>query len=327
MDTGRRWEHVRVVTTVAEAPSDVAAAASRSRRMGIAAVSVATFAWGSANVLVKWSSLPALRFAMIRLWAGVAIYAVALVVTRRRLRWATFRACALGGVIFAADISLGFTAVKHTSVANASLIGSLSTLVIAVVSARMLRERVRPGDWALIGGSLAGVAIVAVGSSGSPVWSPFGDLLAFVSVGTWSVYWFFSRRARRTANAIEYMASVMLAAAIVITPVALLVDGTPSVPAARDWVALLAVALVPGFVGHTLVAWSHRHVESWLSALITQCSPVVSAVGAWLVVEESIPPLVVLGGLVVLAATGTVVVRASRRRPGAELTDAAEHVA
>jgi drug/metabolite transporter (DMT)-like permease len=307
--------------------ADEAAAKQRaSRHAGIVAVCVATVAWGSANVLVKWSSLPALRFAMVRLWMGVAISAIALLVTRRRLRWATFRVCALGGVVFAADISLGFTAVKHTSVANASLIGSLSTLVIAVVSARMLRERVRPSDWALVGASLAGVAIVALGASGSPVWSPFGDLLAFISVGTWSVYWFFSRRARRDANAIEYMACVMLAAAIVITPLALLVDGAPSIPHGRDWVALLAVALVPGFVGHTLVAWSHRHVESWLSALITQCSPVISAIGAWIVVGESIPPLVVAGGMLVLAATGVVVVRATRRQPEAELEDATERV-
>jgi drug/metabolite transporter (DMT)-like permease len=317
----------REVTSTAEGSPAIAAATQRaSRRAGIVAVCVGTVAWGSANVLVKWSSLPALRFAMVRLWAGVAISAIALLATRRRLRWATFRACALGGVIFAADISLGFTAVKHTSVANASLIGSLSTLVIAVVSARMLRERVHPSDWALIGASLAGVAIVALGASGSPVWSPFGDLLAFISVGTWSVYWFFSRRARRDTNAIEYMACVMLAAAIVITPLALLVDGAPSIPHGRDWVALLTVALVPGFVGHTLVAWSHRHVESWLSALITQCSPVISAVGAWVVVGESIPPLVVVGGMLVLAATGVVVVRATKRQPEAELEDAVERV-
>jgi drug/metabolite transporter (DMT)-like permease len=315
------------VTTAAETAPEIAAATNpSSRRTGIVAVAVATLAWGSANVLVKWSSLPALQFAMIRLWAGVVISAIALVVTRRRLRWETMRACALGGVVFAADISLGFTAVKHTSVANASLIGSLSTLVIVVVSARMLHERVRPSDWVLVCASLAGVAVVALGASGSPVWSPFGDLLAFISVGTWSVYWFFSRRARRRTNAIEYMACVMLAAAISITPLALLVDGVPSVSHGRDWVAVLSVALVPGFVGHTLVAWSHRHVESWRSALIIQCSPVISALGAWIVVGESIPPLVVLGGMVVLAATGAVVVRASRRQPEAELEDAVERV-
>ena len=33
-------------------------------------------------------------------------------------------------------------------------------------------------------------------------------------------------------------------------------------------------------IGHLLVAWSHRHVESWLSALLTQCSPVVAAITA-----------------------------------------------
>ena len=52
--------------------------------------------------------------------------------TRRRLSWSAFRACALGGVLFAADIGLGFTAVRATTVADVALIGALAPVVIVL---------------------------------------------------------------------------------------------------------------------------------------------------------------------------------------------------
>jgi drug/metabolite transporter (DMT)-like permease len=288
---------------------------ARSRRLGIVAVSVATFVWAWGTILVKWSSLPGLQFAMFRLWAGVVVSSVALLVTRRRLTWTTFRACAPGGVFFAADIGVGFVAVKHTTIADVALIGSLGAVVIAVISARMLGERISTRDRVLIGVSVLGVAVVALASSGSPSFSLLGDFLAFCGLGTWSAYWFFSRRARQDVPSIEYFASVMIAGALVMTPVALLVSGVPSMPAASDWFAVVGVALLPGFVGHTLVIWSHRHVESWLSAVITQSSPVFSALLAWPVLGEAITPMVAVGGLVVVGATAAVIVGTAKRAP------------
>src|SRR5881397_1764527 len=189
-----------------------------ARRLGIAAVWVATFAWAWGYILVKWSTLDGLHFAMFRLWAGAVISCAALLVTGRRLSRAVFRACALGGVFFAADIGLGFTAIKHTTIADVAVIGALAPVAIVIVSARRLHERISVRDAVLVAVSFAGVVVVAVGSSGLPSWSPFGDLLAVCGIATWSAYWFFSRHVRERVDPIVYFACVMLAAALVMTP-------------------------------------------------------------------------------------------------------------
>ncbi len=287
---------------------------SHHRTAAIVAVSSATVVWGSVGVFVKSTTLTGVSFAMYRLWLGVLVHLIALAVTRRRLPWSVFRACAPGGVLFALDISLGFTAVKLTTVANAAIIGALSPILITLAAGRMFGERVGRREAGLIALSFAGVAIVALGSSGQPAWSPVGDLLALLGTVSWTSYWLFSKRARASASALEYMTSVMIAAALTVTPVALLAGGLPpATPTPRDWTVLVAVALLPGMTGHLLVAWSHRHVESWLSALITQCSPVISAAMAWPVLGEPLTSLVVVGGLVVVASTGLVIVATSRR--------------
>lgn len=289
---------------------------SRHRTAAIVAVSVSTVMWGSAGVLVKGTSVSGLTFAMYRLWLGVLVHLVALALLRRRLSWATFRSCALGGVFFAGDIALSFTAVKLTTVANVAIIGAISPILVLLAAGRMFGERVRPREAALVAMSFVGIVVVAVGSTGSPAWSPVGDALAIVSTLSWTGYWLFSKRSRAETSTLEYMTSVMLAAAAVVTPAALLVGGVPPpMPDSGDWVAIVFVTLVPGAAGHLLAAWSHRHVESWLSSLVTQCVPVVSATLAWWVLGESLPPLVVAGGILVVGATAFVVVGAGRREP------------
>ena len=89
---------------------------------------------GVGAVLVKWSDLPGPTFAMFRLWTGRAD------LVRRARRDAA--AVHVGGVprvrgrrgVFAADIGLGFTAVKLTTVADVALIGALAPVVIVLLS-------------------------------------------------------------------------------------------------------------------------------------------------------------------------------------------------
>ncbi len=265
------------------------------------------------GVLIKLTSMPALTFVTYRLWAGAAVFLAALAVTRRRLTWGTFRVCALGGVLFGADITLGFSALKLTAVANVAIIGALAPVLILLVAGRMFGERVGRREAALIGLSFGGIVVVALGSAGAPAWSPLGDALAGLSTLSWTAYWVFSKRARATVQALEYMTCVMLAGAVSLTPIALISGRSLALPRESDLLIMLLVVLIPGGMGHLLVAWSHQHVEAWLSALITQCVPVVAATAAWVALGEPLTPLVAVGGAVVVGATGLVILSTARR--------------
>ena len=81
--------------------------------------------WGLAPLVLKQITCPCSTFAAYRLWVGVLIFAVVFVATGRRLTWATLRTCALGGVVFTADVACSFLAFRLTSVADATIIGAL----------------------------------------------------------------------------------------------------------------------------------------------------------------------------------------------------------
>ena len=280
------------------------------RTAGILAVSATTVIWGLAPLVLKQVDMPVLAFAAYRLWAGVLIFAVVFVVTGRRLTRATLRTSALGGMVFTADVACSFLAFKLTSAADATIIGALAPVFIMIGAARWFGEHVGRRDLVYVGMSLVGVALVTIGSVGTPAFNVWGDLFAFVSVFTWTAYWLASKRARASVGALEYIASVVLIAALLMTALALVSGAGLSPPSEpMDWVWIWGVALGAGAIGHVLLAWSHRHVEAWLGSLITQCMPIVSSVAAWVLLDETLTPLTIAGGLIVLAATAAVLMR------------------
>src|SRR5207248_795497 len=140
-----------------------------------------------------------------------------------------------------ADIALFFTAVKHTTVANASMISALQPALVLLVAGRLFGERVTGTDvvWTLV--ALAGVVVVVFGSATTPSWSPVGDLLAVATLVAWTGYFIAGKQARAHFDAIEYVTAMSIVAFGV---VALLDVGTGhdlSVSGGGGWAIILVL--------------------------------------------------------------------------------------
>jgi drug/metabolite transporter (DMT)-like permease len=291
----------------------------RATKLGVAAVVTAVVGWSFSNVILKITTVPAIPFAFARLWLGAAVMALVLLVTRRRLTRAMIRTSLAGGVLFGLNILLFFAAIKRTNVADVLIIQAVQPALILMVAGRLFGEHVTRYDvgWAMV--SVAGVALVAVGSSGTPVWSLGGDLLAVASLLVWTCYFLVSKGARRSVPAVEYMATVTVVAAVIVTPVAL-ASGQGLGAFRWEDVVWLALFLVAAQGGHVLLAWAHAHVDVSVSSLLILLEPIIGAVAALVVLGERIAPLEVVGGAVVVASVAAIV---SRTTAGDRTNDAA----
>jgi drug/metabolite transporter (DMT)-like permease len=298
---------------------DTTRPAARVTRVGGLSVLVAVTGWAMTNLILKVTHAHALTFAFYRLWFGGAIMLVALRVTRRRLTWPMIKASAPGGVIFGLNVALFFSALKATNVADVLVIQALQPALILLVAGRMFGERITRFDvwWTLV--SVGGVVLVTVGSSGTPAWSLRGDVYAVGSVLCWTLYWLVSKRARRTVPAIEYMTTVTLLAAVVVTPLALASGQSLGGLRWQDW-AWLGVFLAAAQGGHVLVAWAHAQVDVSISSLLLLAQPVIAVAGAALLLDERIRALEILGGVVVIASMAAIVTRAARVGGGEEIS-------
>jgi drug/metabolite transporter (DMT)-like permease len=285
----------------------------------VLAVCVAVVGWGFNNVIVKITSVPGLTFTFWRLWLGAGAMMVVLTLARRRLTRDVLVASAPGGLLLGVEMIFFFLALKQTSVADVTIIAALQPALTLLVAGPMFGEVVTGAEIAWTSLSLGGVALVAIGSSGTPAWSLRGDALAAVSLLAWTAYFVVTKRVRARIPTLEYLTAVMIVAALLATPVALLSrDPLLASMHASDWF-WLGLFVVGGTSGHVLLTWAQPRVPVKVSSLLMLGLPVVSGIAALLVLGETLAPLEIVGGLVVIGAVAAVVVRAARSGAGEEI--------
>jgi drug/metabolite transporter (DMT)-like permease len=244
---------------------------------------------------------------------GAVAVLLVFYMTGGRLTRAGLRTSFWGGVLFGLDIIFFFSALKLTTVANATIVGALQPMLLMYVGARWFGERVTAS---LIGLSIVGVAgagLVAIGSaSGSNEdWSLLGDICALLALGSWSGYFIASKKARETLSSLEYLATFLVVATLVVLPVALVAPG-PFDPGTEGWWVVFVVAVLSGGVGHFLMNFAHPHIPLYLASLLTLAVPVMSTTVAVLFLDEGVNGTQILGMAVVLVAVGMVVLRTER---------------
>ncbi|MBC8363983.1 MAG: DMT family transporter [Actinobacteria bacterium] len=288
------------------------ATADRSGLGRLAALAGVT-CWSAGNIMVARFDMPGLWIGFWRLAVGAVLYGLAFQLSGRRMRFATLRLVAPAAIVIACEIGIFFTALRITTVANATIIGALQPIVLLAVASRRYRESVTA--W-LVGAAIVaigGITLVMQGSSSQSGWSLRGDLLAFVGMFFFSAYFVFVKEIRHRVDTFTLQTASMAIGAVVLFPMAAVHAGTPAIPFPSwgQWGWLLALLAVPG-TGHFLMNWAHLHVSLSLTGLLTLAIPAISGLGAWLALDEQITLVQGLGMVVVLAVLVAVIMRDAR---------------
>lgn len=289
--------------------------AARRPAMGTLSAVTAVVVWGASSVQIKQvDGLDGLGIACYRLWLGAVVVTVFFLARGGRITARLLKLSFFGGLAFLADLVLFFSAVQETSVANATVIGALQPLLVLAVSLPLFGERPRLVEigWGAV--AIAGAALVVTGGDAGGANSLRGDLLALGALVAWTLYFIASKAARQRLTALEYLTGMAIVAAIGVIPLPLLFPGTLRGTDVDGWIAIVYITIVNGLLGHFLMSWAHGHVTLLGLSLLTLGIPVVSAVAAWVWIDEPLVAVQVLGMGVVVVALALVSVSGARHR-------------
>jgi drug/metabolite transporter (DMT)-like permease len=287
---------------------------SRTRtaaELGLIASAIAVVAWGLGPLFVRAMGVSTPTVVVYRFAVGaptmtLAAYLFGALPTRE-----LFRKAWLPGVVFGFSMFIGFGAVLNTSVANATLIGNMMPVIVVLVARFVYRDHVRARQFVAVGVALVGIAIVVFGADSTGDAAFRGDAYAMFNVFLWT--WFFLRLKRLRDGGAEswsLLAAVTIVAAAVAIPIGVAVSDDLGAVAGRDWFYLVAMVVGPGVLGHGLMTWASKHLAVTVSSLMTLASPVVSAVGAWIWLEQGMTGVQFVGAAVVLVALASIGVNA-----------------
>jgi drug/metabolite transporter (DMT)-like permease len=266
--------------------------------------------WGSFTVLArKVPELDGLGLAFHRIWIGAVVVVIALYAGGGRLSWQILRTSAAGGLLFALDVSLFFTALKVTTITNANIISSIQPILIALVVGKLFGERLSKGFFVWTAVAVAGVVVVILGSKAGNEgsWSLHGDVLALLATFSWAGFFVASKQARKTITSLEYLAGLLVVGFVAMAPITLLTGRSLHVDSWTSWGYIAAIAIVSGGVGHWLMNWAHGHIPLAMASLLTLAIPVAAVVTGVLVLDESVGLQAVIGMAIVLGALAMVI--------------------
>lgn len=273
--------------------------------------------WGLGPPISKLITAPAVISVLYRFWLSVPILFLLASLRGVRPHWQSVRHGALAGAAFGINLVFVFLTINEGAVAVLSVFAAMQPGIILLVAGPFLGERPTRWHvaWTLIG--IVGTAVVvAAGGEGFEV-SALSIIYAAVSQFFFTAYFLLTKRVRsqHDIDAVQWMSGVVIWAALAVTPWALLTSTKADYRAidGLDWLWLSLIIVFTGGLGHIVMAWVHRYVDASRSSLFLLSMNVVAIVAAWLIHDEPLTLLQILGGFVVLAAVAAVVSRPPER--------------
>jgi drug/metabolite transporter (DMT)-like permease len=207
----------------------------------------------------------------------------------------------LPGIAFAADLAAWHKAFEFTSLANATLLANLASIFVAAVGYLWLRERL---GWTFVTGAVVaftgtGVLLgVDLGYGRDPL---TGDLLGLLTACFYASYLLLVKILRRdfsVALIMAYSSSISAGGLLLIAYLA----GEQLVPRTWEaWSAVIALALVSHAGGQGLIAYAMAHLPASFATLSLLIQPVITAGVSWVLFSQTLSPVQIGGGVLVLA--------------------------
>lgn len=208
----------------------------------------------------------------------------------------------LGAALYHALLNYGQMTVEA---GPASFLINTAPLFTAVLARFFLKEHLRPLGWVGLGISFAGVALIVVGRGKTLDFDPHALLVLGAAV-CYSIFIVLQKRCLETYNVLTFSAYVLTAGAfwaLVFLP-NLIADFGPA--PLNHHLIVIYLGAVPAGLGY--LGWSYAQAKLTASRAVSflYLTPVIATIIAWLWIGETVSPLALVGGGVVLA--GVVIV-------------------
>jgi drug/metabolite transporter (DMT)-like permease len=207
------------------------------------------------------------------------------------------------GLCFGGDMAFWHLSLHYTTVSNATLLTNAAPVLIALWLWCVRRVRFGAvfiaGMWSATIGAVLLVAPDLLSHLGGA--RLLGDALGLISAVFYAAYQLVIKDARDQYSTARLMAWSTTITGLALLPLALL-SPQPFLPhTLAGWLPLLGLALLAQIGGQTVIAFASAHLPASLSSVTLLIQPLTATIAAWLLFGETIAPVQMLGGMLLIA--------------------------
>ena len=284
---------------------------ARNRRIGIAMVCGTTLCFTALDTTGKWlvASLPVFQVVWLRFLThsllGVAVLAPLYGTQLFRVNrpWLQL----LRGLILAMLTGLNFWALRYLQLDVTASIQFSVPILIAVISAKWLGERLDGRRWLAILAGFCGVLLIV--RPGSHAFHP-AIVLSLLNAALYAVFNLLTRRMMATELPAPTQLLSAIVATVILTPFGLLAWKTPD-----NWLSWLLIGAlgVFGGLGHVMVVQAHRYASAAVLGPFLYQQIIYMSFAGWLIFGHVPDAAVIVGAFIVVASGLYLLLREFRR--------------
>jgi drug/metabolite transporter (DMT)-like permease len=207
----------------------------------------------------------------------------------------------LGGLCLAIHFGAWITSLKYIPIATSVVLVNSHPLFVVIASYFFLGER--PTSRSLIGTAigLAGMVVISHDALGDLQLAMKGDGLALLGALAVVGYFIIGRKARARVSLLGYVTPLYAACSLLLLICVLIAGNSLGPYGVSTWAYLIALAVVPTIIGHTVFNWAIKHVRPTAISVAFLGEPVVASVLALIFFGQRPPLATFIGGAFVLA--------------------------
>ncbi len=221
------------------------------------------------------------------------------------------------GLVLSFHFSMWVTSLELTTVASSVILVTAHPILVGSISHFVLKDRLSRLNFIGIFVAIAGIFVLTWGDfTGGALTSDMalGDVLAFLAGLCAGIYLLGGRKMRASISVLTYAFLVYLFCTIFLLIQCLITSTTIFPMPANEYWLFLAMALIPGILGHTLYNWSLKHVTATIVSVSLLGEPIGASILALLILREMPGLFVLIGGPIVLAGILMASMRKRKRK-------------
>lgn len=219
---------------------------------------------------------------------------------------------ALGGVGYALQATLYFSALERIDAALVALVLYTYPVLVTLAAVLLGRDRLTPARLAALVVSTLGTLLVLIGA-GAVGFDGMGVVLAFAAALTYTAYILVADATVPHVPPMVLTTLVMTGAALTLSARTVLTGGIDLDISARGWFWIACIAVVSTVIASTAFFAGMQRTGPSIASILSTFEPVATATLAALLLEEFLTPLQLIGGGLVL--TSVVLVQLRERTP------------
>lgn len=221
------------------------------------------------------------------------------------------------GLVLSFHFSMWVTSLEYTTVASSVILVTSHPILVGTISHFILKDKLSKINFIGIFVAIAGVMILTMGDFRTGTFSDnmlLGDILAFLAGICAGIYILGGRKMRKKLPVATYAFMVYLFATIFLLFQCLATNTQIYPMPANEYWLFLAMALIPGVLGHTLYNWSLKHVTATVVSVSLLGEPIGASILALFMLGEIPGYFVFIGGPIVLAGILMASMRKKKKR-------------